>query len=98
MPEYPLGQRAPEDRVDAYCHSCKQYDRHPRHVVDWGADGVTYKHFDCCEADGCPDGSCGEHLVAAGRMRGDDLVRYLHSPAGQAVIDRLNARFRGEVA
>jgi hypothetical protein len=89
------GLRAPGNRMDQFCDSCRGIDRHPRHHY-LGDDGsYTRKHFDCCHQAGCPDGSCGEHLAASGQAHGADLTAYLHGAAGQAVIARLNARNGG---
>lgn len=95
MTGLPPGVRPPGHRVDQYCDSCRQFDTHPRHHHIGDDGSYTRKHFDCCEHDGCPNGHCGEHLLASGRAHGDDLTAYLHSPVGQEVIDRLNARQAG---
>jgi len=35
------------------------------------------RHMDCCRDVGCPDGSCGSVLDAAGGKTGDPLVKHL---------------------
>jgi hypothetical protein len=71
------GQRAPEDRVDQYCDSCKAYDKHPRHIHGNNDGSVTSKHMDCCLADGCPDRSCADILGASRRAHGEGLIAFL---------------------
>ncbi len=47
-------------------------------VLNAASDGfVLTKHMDCCEADGCPDGSCTEVRQGAEDKKGDDLVAHL---------------------
>ena len=77
MAEYPPGQRAPHDRVDQYCDTCKAYDRHPRHIHGNNDGSVTRKHMDCCRDSGCPDGSCARILAAARGARGEGLIAFL---------------------
>lgn len=74
---HPPGQRPPEHRVDQYCSSCKQYDKHPRHVYVKSFSEIVYKHFDCCRNDGCPNGHCDAMMRESGGARGDNLIAFL---------------------
>jgi hypothetical protein len=75
----PPGVRPPEHRVDAYCASCGQFDRHPRHVVvvDMQRGMAVSRHFDCCHFAGCGDASCTQALAESGNAHGDDLTVFL---------------------
>ena len=42
-------------------------------------DSVTYKHMDCCAADGCPDGTCNEIVAAAKGKQNEALVKFITS-------------------
>lgn len=42
-------------------------------------DTVTYKHMDCCRADGCPDGACDVVTKGAEDKKGMALVKHLTS-------------------
>lgn len=47
-------------------------------VLAAAMDGsIVTKHMDCCEADGCPDGSCTEVRKGAEDKKGADLVKHL---------------------
>lgn len=52
------------------CDECRQVDDLGHHqVVVPGADGsleVASRHFRCCAAAGCPDGSCNAILTGTG--------------------------------
>jgi hypothetical protein len=49
------------------CDVCGQADEEPRHISavlnDSGPD--TIRHFACCAAAGCPDGSCDKIMAEA---------------------------------
>lgn len=79
MTDRPPGVRDPAHRMDMYCDGCGQIDQHPRHHHA-GDDGTyTRKHFDCCHAAGCPDGSCGHFLGGSGLAHGDGLRAWLEA-------------------
>lgn len=47
-------------------------------VIAASMDNETLtKHMDCCEADGCPDGSCTEVRKGAEDKKGAELVKHL---------------------
>lgn len=71
--------RPPQDRVDLRCDSCGRFDRHPKvvHVISFTEPGgVSVKHWDCCRADGCPNGHCTAALDAAQNAHGDSLIAW----------------------
>lgn len=80
----PIDQRPVDHRVDMPCHTCGQFDRHPRHHhldVDPTTGEPTYqiKHLDCCESDGCPNGQCSEDMTNSQRAHGDELATFLQA-------------------
>ena len=59
-----------QPRAESACDSCGMVDAEPRHhvmIADPEAlpDGlrVISRHFACCSAGGCPDGSCDQILA-----------------------------------
>ncbi len=83
---HPPDQRPPEHRVDQFCNSCNQYDKHPRHIYVVSFSEVVYKHFDCCAADGCPNGHCTEVLADSGNAHGEELIRFLAARNSTAAV------------
>jgi len=75
----PPGLRDPSHRPERYCESCRAYDTHPRHIHATASGAVLYKHMDCCDTDGCPDGSCAQALNDSGGARGAGLVAFLEA-------------------
>ena len=62
-----------------YCHSCRVYDKHPRHTHVGNDGSITHKHMDCCALDGCPNGSCADIVRSSAGRQGDQLKAWLHS-------------------
>jgi hypothetical protein len=63
-----------EPRAESACDSCGAIDSEPRHHIAYpdpgsaeGGMAVISRHFACCAADGCPDGSCDKILKEQGR-------------------------------
>ena len=59
------GDKLPNGRTLRECDQCHAVDDKGHHQVAVpGAGGlvVVSRHFECCAANGCPDGSCAEIL------------------------------------
>ena len=63
------------------------------HIQD---NTTVIKHFDCCRAAGCPDGSCGVVTAGAEDLRGKDLVEHLTGPKAKAAATRAGLNGQGE--
>lgn len=62
----------PQPRAQRECDDCHAVDDAGHHQVAFGtADGleVVSRHFRCCAAAGCPDGSCYQ-MTATGATPG----------------------------
>jgi hypothetical protein len=61
-------------RAQSACDSCGAVDDRPKHhVAIFGPEGSSdaprgvSRHFTCCSAEGCPDGSC-DQILAQGQV------------------------------
>jgi hypothetical protein len=74
-------------RNQSLCVACGRTDTDPKHASaypqigpDRGLQLVSVdRHFDCCAAAACPDGSCRRILTACGYKRGDALREFITS-------------------
>lgn len=51
-------------------------------------DGFITKHMDCCEADGCPDGTCTVVRAGAENKKGAELAKHLVKRGEQAATNQ----------
>lgn len=54
-------------------------DELPQLIADLMDTSSVMKHMECCDSDGCPDGSCTVVRAGAESLKGADLVAHLTS-------------------
>ncbi len=66
------------DRPRRFCDVCTNADDHPRHGHVLPDGTLQTRHFDCCRAAGCPDGTCDAWADSgAADLRGADLLAHI---------------------
>lgn len=71
-----MTQNIGQGRFVTMCTSCRQADDHPKHKIALTDDAVG-KHLDCCNSDGCPDGSCQVILGDANPKPGKGMLDHI---------------------